>query len=196
MVKNWTEGSTLVTPLPFFIRSSQKFNVCVISYMLPDKNLIMKQKIHSYGYVYICQVCGAYPKGFETAVHKEIMTGKRIYFSIREIMLIVKLQPQITYTIQHWKNKCCAITEQVGRIGDGHESWANRYQKGTNFLQENKWADQETEEVQRSRSWTDLQMHRGRGQGEIEELLTMKEGKKDAQISSPIPNLNRVPFSS
>lgn len=86
--------------LPFFNKPSQKFNVCVISYRLPDKNLIIKQKIHSYGYVYICQVCGTYPKGFETAVHKEIMTTKRTYFSLWEIILIVKLQPQITYTIQ------------------------------------------------------------------------------------------------
>lgn len=60
----------------------------------------MKQKIYSYGYVYICQVCGPYPNGFETGIHKEITTGKRTYFSLREIMLIVKLQPQITYTIQ------------------------------------------------------------------------------------------------
>lgn len=85
--------------LPFFIKSSQKFNVCVISYRLPDKNLIMKQKIYSYGYVYIWQAHGTYPNCFETAVHQEIATGKRTHFSLRKIILIVKLHPQITYTI-------------------------------------------------------------------------------------------------
>lgn len=60
----------------------------------------MKQKIYSYGYVYICQVCGTSPNGFETAVHKEITTGKRTHFSLREIILSVKIQPQIPYKIQ------------------------------------------------------------------------------------------------
>lgn len=82
----------------------------------------MKQKIYSYGYASICQVCGTYPKGFETAVHREITTGKRTYFSLREIMLIVKLSHKLLIQYNAEKNKCCAITEQNVRIGDGHES--------------------------------------------------------------------------
>ena len=75
-----------------------------------------------YSYGYICQVWGTSPNGFETGIHKKIRTGKGTFFSLREIKLIVKIQPQMTIQYDTEKNKCCAITKQ-GRTAR-YQDWS------------------------------------------------------------------------
>lgn len=61
--------------------------------------------MHSYGYVYICQILGTSPNSFQTRIHVEIRTGKGRFCNIGEKKVNCQYTLTVHHTIQYWKEK-------------------------------------------------------------------------------------------